>query len=83
MDVDANGEAKERGELETKEVNRAADFELTDYWNKGEVLNRRELWPVCVTLNIVCLLFHLGFVHHGSIVPCVDSCTTSHQTCTF
>ncbi|KIP04195.1 hypothetical protein PHLGIDRAFT_60586, partial [Phlebiopsis gigantea 11061_1 CR5-6] len=30
----------------------ATDFELPDYWDEGEVLQGREAWPVCVTLNI-------------------------------
>jgi exosome complex component RRP42 len=62
MDVDVDKEAEERGGLETKGVSTATDFELTDYWDEGEVLNGRESWPVCVTLNVVRLFFRLGFV---------------------
>lgn len=32
---------------------RAADFELADYWDEGEVLEAKDVWPVCVTLNVV------------------------------
>jgi len=37
----------------TREVMRAADFELADYWDEGEPLEIGEEWPVCVTLNLV------------------------------
>ena len=37
----------------TREVARAADFELADYWDEGETLKMDEEWPVCVTLNLV------------------------------
>lgn len=36
------------------QVSRATDFELPDYWDEGEILDRRDRWPVCVTLNLVC-----------------------------
>lgn len=52
LDVDANVE-EQGGGLEMKALSRATDFELTDYWDEGEVLSGRESWPVCVTLNIV------------------------------
>ena len=32
---------------------RGADFELEDYWDDGEPLIDRHLWPVCITLNVV------------------------------
>ncbi|PBK69225.1 ribosomal protein S5 domain 2-like protein [Armillaria solidipes] len=28
------------------------DFELSDYWDEGEVLTGSDSWPVCITLNI-------------------------------
>ncbi|KAK0438075.1 hypothetical protein EV421DRAFT_986594 [Armillaria borealis] len=28
------------------------DFELSDYWDEGEVLAGSDTWPVCITLNI-------------------------------
>ena len=62
MDVDVDEDSEERGGLETKGVSRATDFELTDYWDEGEALSGRELWPVCVTLNVVRLFFRLGAV---------------------
>ena len=60
MDVDVDAELEEKSELQTKGVSRATDFELADYWD--EVLSGRELWPVCVTLNVVRLFFRLGCV---------------------
>ncbi|KAF9220578.1 ribosomal protein S5 domain 2-like protein [Gyrodon lividus] len=53
MDVDAPGEGEGRSVLETREVGRVTDFELTDYWDEGEVLDGRDAWPVCVTLNVL------------------------------
>lgn len=46
----------------------ATDFELPDYWDEGEVLNGREKWPVCVTLNLARLFsffFFDGRTHGG------------------
>jgi exosome complex component RRP42 len=37
----------------TREVTKAADFELADYWDEGEPLEINQQWPVCVTLNLV------------------------------
>jgi exosome complex component RRP42 len=39
--------------FDTRDVARATDFELPDYWDEGEPLGSRDRWPVCVTLNIV------------------------------
>lgn len=39
--------------LDTRQSTQAADFELADYWSEGEVLNGRDCWPVCITLNLV------------------------------
>lgn len=36
-----------------KRTQAAADFELRDYWDEGEVLSGRDNWPVCITLNLV------------------------------
>lgn len=36
------------------QASKTTDFELPDYWDEGEVLDGRERWPVCVTLNLVC-----------------------------
>lgn len=49
MDVDQGTSG-----FDTRDMGRtAADFELPDYWDEGEVLKGRERWPVCVTLNLV------------------------------
>ncbi|RDB21882.1 Exosome complex component RRP42 [Hypsizygus marmoreus] len=39
--------------FDTRQIQNATDFELPDYWDEGEVLDGREKWPVCVTLNLV------------------------------
>ena len=39
--------------FDTRQLPKATDFELHDYWDEGEVLDGRERWPVCVTLNLV------------------------------
>jgi exosome complex component RRP42 len=36
-------------------TNKATDFELPDCWDEGEVLDGRDKWPICVTLNLVCV----------------------------
>ena len=51
MDVDEDGAAPSG--FDTRRIPTATDFELPDYWDEGEVLQGRESWPVCVTLNIV------------------------------
>ena len=47
----------ERSGFDTRQIPTATDFELPDYWDEGEPLAGRELWPVCITLNIVSVLF--------------------------
>lgn len=50
MDVDEDV----RSGLDTRHMrSEVADFELSDYWDEGEVLDGRDAWPICVTLNIV------------------------------
>ena len=39
--------------FDTRQVQTATDFELPDYWDEGRVLDGRQHWPVCVTLNLV------------------------------
>lgn len=39
--------------FDTRQIRNATDFELPDYWDEGEVLDGRDAWPVCVTLNLV------------------------------
>jgi len=34
-------------------LKKTMDFELPDYWDEGEVLDGRDRWPVCVTLNLL------------------------------
>ncbi len=46
--------------FDTRQVSTAADFELQDYWDEGEVLEGRDRWPVCVTLNLVLSSFLSG-----------------------
>jgi len=36
-----------------RDLTKAADFELVDYWDEGEPLDVDQEWPVCVTLNLV------------------------------
>ncbi|KAI5891706.1 ribosomal protein S5 domain 2-like protein [Schizophyllum commune H4-8] len=51
-DMDVDGPAASA--FDTREaVRAAADFELLDYWEEGEVLGGRERWPVGVTLNLM------------------------------
>jgi exosome complex component RRP42 len=49
----APGEAMDESGLDTRQFSQAADFELGDYWSEGEVLEGRDRWPVCITLNLV------------------------------
>ncbi|TRM66602.1 ribosomal protein S5 domain 2-type protein [Schizophyllum amplum] len=50
MDVDAHPASA----FDTRDsVRAAADFELLDYWEEGEVLEGRARWPVGVTLNLI------------------------------
>ena len=44
----------------TREVIKAADFELMDYWDEGEPLDVHQEWPVCVTLNLVRTTVSIG-----------------------
>ncbi|PPQ90261.1 hypothetical protein CVT25_013086 [Psilocybe cyanescens] len=39
--------------FDTRQIQHATDFELPDYWDEGDVLDGRERWPICVTLNFV------------------------------
>jgi exosome complex component RRP42 len=39
--------------FDTRHITNATDFELPDYWDEGEVLEGRDKWPVCITLNAV------------------------------
>lgn len=53
MDTESPQQAQ-KSSFDTRDmIKTAADFELPDYWDEGEVLGGREQWPVCVTLNIL------------------------------
>lgn len=65
MDVDGDT----RSGFDTRNyVNKAADFELMDYWDDGEILDGRSKWPVCVTLNLVCIRMTLGTFSPFSLI---------------
>lgn len=54
MEAEGDPAAGARSAFDTRDMKRdAADFELPDYWDEGEVLDGRDRWPVCVTLNLV------------------------------
>ena len=48
MSADGSGSV-----FNTREVTKAADFELADYWDEGGPLDINQEWPVCITLNLV------------------------------
>lgn len=51
----------------TREVTKAADFELADYWDEGGPLEINQEWPVCVTLNLVRTTIPVGVgAHYGT-----------------
>ena len=52
MDVDVD-EDDVTSSFDTRQLQRAIDFELDDYWDEGEPLDGGNRWPVCITLNIV------------------------------
>ncbi|KAJ8072717.1 hypothetical protein PM082_016276 [Marasmius tenuissimus] len=49
MDVDEDTSSG----FDTRKIAGAIDFELPDYWDEGEVLEGRDRWPVCVSMNMV------------------------------
>ncbi|KAL4071909.1 ribosomal protein S5 domain 2-like protein [Scleroderma citrinum] len=52
-DGDMDMDVRTKSLLETRETSTVTDFELADYWDDGEVLETRDAWPVCVTLNML------------------------------
>ena len=42
-----------RSGFETRQPQKTADFELSDYWDEGEPLLCGRSWPLCITMNIV------------------------------
>ena len=80
MDVD---EERPSG-FDTRQVNAAADFELQDYWDEGEVLSGRDVWPVPVTLNLVChfsmnVLHILISIRNRRHISSMHSCKKKHH----
>ncbi|KAH9847072.1 ribosomal protein S5 domain 2-like protein [Lenzites betulinus] len=54
MDVDNREAVPTVSGFDTRDMVRtAADFELPDYWDEGEVLHGQDKWPICVTLNLL------------------------------
>ena len=55
MDVDGEDDNDDdvTSSFDTRQLQRAIDFELDDYWDEGEPLGGGNRWPVCITLNIV------------------------------
>jgi len=58
--IEYKATAKETGDigdesgLDTRQSKQAAaDFELQDYWNEGEILDGRDHWPLCITLYLI------------------------------
>ncbi|KAG5641455.1 hypothetical protein DXG03_005144 [Asterophora parasitica] len=49
-DVDVDEETQSG--FDTRMIHKATDFELPDYWDEGEVLDGRDMWPIAVTLNL-------------------------------
>lgn len=48
------GDIGDESGLDTRQSKQvAADFELKDYWNEGEILDGRDHWPLCITLYLV------------------------------
>ncbi|KAJ7628383.1 ribosomal protein S5 domain 2-type protein [Roridomyces roridus] len=66
MDVDLDVSVQKSG-FDTMAISHAVDFELPDYWDEGEVLDGRERWPVCVTLNVA------AQSTKGPVVPYLDA----------
>lgn len=60
-DQDAEMSADGSGSIfNMREVTKAAEFELADYWDEGEPLDINQEWPVCVTLNLVRITISIG-----------------------
>lgn len=53
--------------FDTRQIQTATDFELPDYWDEGAVLDGRERWPVCVTLNLVRLFSSNSLPAHSTV----------------
>ncbi|EKM51311.1 uncharacterized protein PHACADRAFT_129196 [Phanerochaete carnosa HHB-10118-sp] len=73
MDVDEDGVPKSG--FDTRRIPTATDFELPDFWDEGEVLKGRELWPVCITLNIVDILIQDSPIYYLDATPAEEVAT--------
>jgi exosome complex component RRP42 len=51
MDVDIDADVEAQSSFDTRHL--STDFELSDYWDEGEVLEGKNRWPLCITLNTV------------------------------
>jgi len=51
MDVDLDDNLA--SSFDTRQLQRALDFELEDSWDEGDVLDGRDRWPLCITLNVI------------------------------
>lgn len=62
MDVDLDDDLA--SSFDTRLLQRAVDFELEDYWGEGDVLDGRDRWPLCITLNVVSTDRFVQFLSH-------------------
>ncbi|EGN97246.1 hypothetical protein SERLA73DRAFT_123997 [Serpula lacrymans var. lacrymans S7.3] len=56
-DIEMDEEGKSG--FDTRITKKVTDFELPDYWDEGEILDGRNIWPICVTLNLLPPVFFL------------------------
>jgi exosome complex component RRP42 len=52
-DIERDQDVKSVFDTKKAHMEGAMDFELLDYWDEGEVLAGRDIWPICITLNLV------------------------------
>lgn len=73
--------------FDTRQVQTATDFELPDYWDEGEILDGRQHWPVCITLNLVTgnhstpFRFSTHLFIHLDIFYISPRCYTTRRSC--
>ncbi|KAF8882276.1 hypothetical protein BD779DRAFT_1612494 [Infundibulicybe gibba] len=63
--------------FDTRKITNATDFELSDYWDEGEILDGRDRWPVCVTLNLA------PPIHYLDALSQEEASTMSHLLLAF
>jgi exosome complex component RRP42 len=76
MDVDTTATS---GFSTRTHLTHATDFELPDYWDEGEALNGGDRWPVCITLNLVSILYLLSItkkINHTIQITLQDASNT-------